>query len=172
MKRELCTVWQIHRRRSFPRKSRGELEQNSGWCPHLHLEGRWPLTNRRSGARLPEELRCPPRPQRSGHGSLERRKQTSRVRGQEHGKPSSRCLHLQRRTKGRAPSHRLLSTPTSSSSGGHWSQHPSPTMSLPCKGKNLSSVKCDDGGTDAGTYGDITKRGNGIQRSPCPATKL
>jgi hypothetical protein len=46
--------------------------------------------------------------------------------------------------------------------GGDWSHHPSLTMSLPCKGKNLPSVKHDDGGTDAGTCSDITKLGNGI----------
>jgi hypothetical protein len=44
-------------------------------------------------------------------------------------------------------------------------------MSLPCKGKNLPSVKHDDGGTDDGTYGDITKLGNGIRRSRYPKTK-
>jgi hypothetical protein len=45
-------------------------------------------------------------------------------------------------------------------------------MSLPCKGKNLPNMKRDDGGTDAGTYGDIMKLGNRIQRSPYRATKL
>jgi hypothetical protein len=45
-------------------------------------------------------------------------------------------------------------------------------MSLPCKGKNLPSAKRNDGGTDTGTYGDITMLGNGIQRSPYLATKL
>jgi hypothetical protein len=45
-------------------------------------------------------------------------------------------------------------------------------MSQPCKGKNLSSVKRDDGGTDAGTCGDITRLGNGTRRSPYPRTKL
>jgi hypothetical protein len=44
-------------------------------------------------------------------------------------------------------------------------------MSLPCKGKNLPSVKRGDGGTDAGTYDDITKLGNRIRRSPYPETK-
>jgi hypothetical protein len=33
-------------------------------------------------------------------------------------------------------------------------------------------MKRDDGGTDAGTYGDITKLRNGIRRSPYPTTKL
>jgi hypothetical protein len=45
-------------------------------------------------------------------------------------------------------------------------------MSLPCKGKNLPSVKRGDGGTDAGTYDDITKLGNRIRHSPYPVTKL
>jgi hypothetical protein len=45
-------------------------------------------------------------------------------------------------------------------------------MSLPCKGKNLPSVKRGDGGTDVRTYGDITKLGNGIRCSPCPVMKL
>jgi hypothetical protein len=44
-------------------------------------------------------------------------------------------------------------------------------MSLPCKGKNLPSMKHDDVGTDVGTCGDITKLGNRIRRSPCPVTK-
>jgi hypothetical protein len=44
-------------------------------------------------------------------------------------------------------------------------------MSLPCKGKNLPSVKHNDGGTDAGTYGDIMKLGNRIRRSLYPETK-
>jgi hypothetical protein len=51
--------------------------------------------------------------------------------------------------------------PTFSSSGGDWSQHPSPTMSQPCMGKNLPSVRHDDGGTDARTCDDITRLGNG-----------
>jgi hypothetical protein len=41
-------------------------------------------------------------------------------------------------------------------------------MSLPCKGKNLPSVKHSDGGIDARTCGDIKRLGNGIQRSPYP----
>ena len=44
-------------------------------------------------------------------------------------------------------------------------------MSLPCKGKNLPSVKHDDGGTDTRTCGGITMLGNGIRRSPYPETK-
>jgi hypothetical protein len=42
-----------------------------------------------------------------------------------------------------------------------------PTM----QGKNLPSMKHDDGRTDVGTYGDITKLGNRIQRSLYPETK-
>jgi hypothetical protein len=45
-------------------------------------------------------------------------------------------------------------------------------MIQPCKGKNLSSVKRGDGGTDARTCGDITRLGNGTRRSPYPRTKL
>jgi hypothetical protein len=33
-------------------------------------------------------------------------------------------------------------------------------------------MKCGDGGTDVGTCGDITRLGNGTQRSPYPGTKL
>jgi hypothetical protein len=44
-------------------------------------------------------------------------------------------------------------------------------MSLPCKGKNLPSVKHDDGGKDAGTCGVIMRLGNGIRHSPYPGTK-
>jgi hypothetical protein len=45
-------------------------------------------------------------------------------------------------------------------------------MSRSCKGKNLPSVKRGDEGIDAGMCGDITRLGNGTQRSPYPGTKL
>jgi hypothetical protein len=83
-------------------------------------------------------------------------------------RPSFRCLRPQRRTERRGPSCGLPSTLMSSSSRG---QHPSPTTSLPCRGKNHTSVKRGDGGTDAGTYSDILKLGNRIRRSPYPETK-
>jgi hypothetical protein len=44
-------------------------------------------------------------------------------------------------------------------------------MSLPCKGRNLPSVKHGDGGTDTRTCSDIMKSGNGVWRSPYPETK-
>jgi hypothetical protein len=44
-------------------------------------------------------------------------------------------------------------------------------MSLPCKGKNLRSVKHDDRGTEVGTCGSITRLGNGIRHSPYLGTK-
>ena len=44
-------------------------------------------------------------------------------------------------------------------------------MSLPCKGRNLPSVMLGDEETDTGTYGDIMKPRNKIQRSPCPEMK-
>ena len=50
---------------------------------------------------------------------------------------------------------------TSSSFRGDWSQRPSPTMSLPCKGWNLPSVMPGDRETGAGTCGDIMKPGTG-----------
>jgi hypothetical protein len=81
-------------------------------------------------------------------------------------------LRPQRRTKRKASSLQLLSTPTSSSSGGDWSRLPSPTTSQPCKGKNLPSVKRDDRGTDTGTCRDIMRLGNRIRRSSYPGTKL
>jgi hypothetical protein len=55
-----------------------------------HLGGSVTLGKRKtsqSGFRLPKKLRCPPRPLRSGHESLGRRKQTSQVREGEHVKP-------------------------------------------------------------------------------------
>jgi hypothetical protein len=70
------------------------------------------------------------------------------------------------------PSHQLLSTPTSSSSGTDWSRLPSPTMSRPYKGKNLPSVKHGNEGTDAGMCGDITRLGNGTLHSPYPGMKF
>jgi hypothetical protein len=44
-------------------------------------------------------------------------------------------------------------------------------MSQPCLGKNLLSEKLDDGGTDAGIFGDITKLGSGTRRSLYPEMK-
>jgi hypothetical protein len=44
-------------------------------------------------------------------------------------------------------------------------------MSQPCKGKNLPSVKHNDGGTDAGTCGNIMRLGNGIRHSSYPGMK-
>jgi hypothetical protein len=44
-------------------------------------------------------------------------------------------------------------------------------MSLPWKGRNLPSMKHGDGGTNAGTCGDIMKPGNGVRHSPYPETK-
>ena len=38
-------------------------------------------------------------------------------------------------------------------------------MSQPCLGKNLLNEKLADGGTVAEIFGDITKQGNGTQRS-------
>jgi hypothetical protein len=71
----------------------------------------------------------------------------------------------------KAPSGWLLSTPTFFSSRGDWSQHLSTTMSLPYKGRNLPSVKPDDGEIYAGTCGDIMMPGNKIRHSPYPETK-
>jgi hypothetical protein len=41
-------------------------------------------------------------------------------------------------------------------------------MILPYKGRNLPSVMPGDEETDDGMCGDIMKRGNRIQHSPCP----
>jgi hypothetical protein len=135
-------------------------------------ERRSPFTNQKLGAYLPEELLCPPRPQRSGNKSLERRRQTSRVRGRDLAESSFWHLRPQRRTERNVPSQQLLSTPTSSSSGEDWSRLPSPTMSRPCKGKNLPSVKLGDEGTNAGMFGDITRFGTGTRHSPYSGTKF
>jgi hypothetical protein len=51
--------------------------------------------------------------------------------------PSFRHLRPQRRTERNSSPQQLLSTPTSSSSGGDWSHLSSPTTSQPCQGKNL-----------------------------------
>jgi hypothetical protein len=53
----------------------------------------------------------------------------------------------------------------SSSSGEEWNHLPSPMTSQSCLGKNLLSEKLADGGTDTEIFGDITKQGNGTQRS-------
>jgi hypothetical protein len=68
--------------------------------------------------------------------------------------------------EGNSPPLQLLSTPTSSLSGGDWSRLPSLTTSQPCRGKNLPSEKLGDEGTDAGIFGDITKLGSGTQCNP------
>jgi hypothetical protein len=81
-------------------------------------------------------------------------------------KLSFRHLRPQRRTKRNSSPQQLLSTPTSSSSGGEWRHLPSLTASQPCQVKNLPSEKLDDGGTDAGIFGDIMRLGSGTQRSP------
>jgi hypothetical protein len=44
-------------------------------------------------------------------------------------------------------------------------------MNQPFLGKNLFSEKLADGGTDARIFGDITKPGNRIRRSPYPEMK-
>jgi hypothetical protein len=79
-------------------------------------------------------------------------------------------LRPQRTERDSSPQH-LLSTPTSSSSGGEWSLLPCPTTSQPCQEKNLPSGKLDDGGTNAGIFGNITRLGNRTQRSPYPGMK-
>jgi hypothetical protein len=43
--------------------------------------------------------------------------------------------------------------------------------SQPCLGKNLLSEKLADGGTNAGTFGDITKLGSGTRHSLYPEMK-
>jgi hypothetical protein len=43
--------------------------------------------------------------------------------------------------------------------------------SQPCLVKNLLSEKLADGGTDAKIFGNITKQGNGTQRSLYPEMK-
>jgi hypothetical protein len=44
-------------------------------------------------------------------------------------------------------------------------------MSQPCLGRNLLSEKLANGGTNAGIFDDITKLGNGTQRSLYPKVK-
>jgi hypothetical protein len=68
--------------------------------------------------------------------------------------------------EGRKGARQLLSTPSSSSSGGDWSRLPSPTTIQPFQGKNLTSEKLGDEEIDAGIFGDIPKLGSGTQRNP------
>ena len=56
------------------------------------------------------------------------------------------------------------STPTSSSSG-EWSHPPSLMTNRPRLEKNHLNENPADGGTDAGTFDDITQPENGIQSS-------
>jgi hypothetical protein len=76
------------------------------------------LASRKSGIYLPEELCCPLRPQRSGHGLQGRKKRAFLERGRSSTKLSFQHLCPQRRTERDSPSRQLLSTPTSFSSGG------------------------------------------------------
>jgi hypothetical protein len=85
---------------------------------------------------------------------------------------SSRYLHPQMRMGRRTPPYILLSTLMSSSFRGDWIHCPSPTMSLPYRGRNLPSVMPGDGETDTETCTDITKPKNGTQRNPYLGTKL
>ena len=82
---------------------------------------RLPLTSREPGIHLPEEPRCPLRPQRSGHG-LQGKKEAS---GMEAVKLSFRHLRPQRRTEKNSSPQQPLSILTSSSSDGYWSHLPS-----------------------------------------------
>jgi hypothetical protein len=70
-----------------------------------------------------------------------------------------------------SPPQQLISTLTSSSLRGDWSHLPSPTTSQPCQRKNLPNEKLDDGGTDAGIFGDIMRLGSGTHRSLYPGMK-
>jgi hypothetical protein len=88
-----------------------------------------------------------------------------------HNEQSSQYLCPQRRMGRSTPPYLLLSTLTSSSFMGDWRHRPSPTMNLPCRGRNLPIVMPDDGETDAGMCGDITKPRNGTQRNPYLGTK-
>jgi hypothetical protein len=86
-------------------------------------------------------------------------------------KLSFQHLRPQRRMEMNLSPQQLLSTPTSSSSGGEWSHLPSATTSQPCQGKKLPSEKLGDGGTDVEIFGDITRLGRGTQHSPYPRMK-
>jgi hypothetical protein len=44
-------------------------------------------------------------------------------------------------------------------------------MNPPCRGRNLPNAMLGDGEIGAGTYDDITKPENGIQRNPSLGTK-
>ena len=81
------------------------------------------------------------------------------------------CLRPQRRTERRSSRQLLHSTPTSSSSGEEWNRILSPTMKQLHQEKNLFIESLAGGGTDADIFGDITKLGNGIRRSPYRETR-
>jgi hypothetical protein len=108
------------------------------------------LTSQESRIYPPEELCCPLRPQRSGHGLQGRKKQAFLKRGQSSAKLSFHPLRPQRRMERNSPSRRLLSTLTSFSSGADWNHLPSPMTNRPCRGKNLPSVKHSDKENEAG----------------------
>jgi hypothetical protein len=81
------------------------------------------------------------------------------------------CLRPQRRTETRSSRQLLHSTPVSSSSGEEWNRILYPTMNQLHQEKNLSIGNLADGGTDAEIFGDITRPGNEIRRSPYRETR-
>jgi hypothetical protein len=81
-----------------------------------------------------------------------------------------KCLHPQRRAEGSSSLRQFHSTLMSSSSG-EWSRPPSPTTNQLRPGKNLLSGNPADEETDAETFDDITRPGNGTQRNPYHETR-
>jgi hypothetical protein len=163
MKRELYIASRIRRRESLPQHTPERPEQSKKKRNLQRSEQRLPPANQEQRVHLPGELRCPPLPQRHGHRSLgERRRTRSRI-----VKLLFWYLRPQRRTERSSSLRRFHSTPTSSSSEEEWNQLPSPTMNQPRQEKNLFSGNLADEGTNAETFGDITKPESGTRHSPC-----
>jgi hypothetical protein len=93
-------------------------------------------------------------------------KEWTRITRKRPGKSKSffPFLRPQRRTERKSPRQQHHSTPTSSSSG-EWSRPPSLTTNRPRLERNHLNENPADGGTDAGTFDDITRPENGIRSS-------
>jgi hypothetical protein len=81
----------------------GELEQDSRQRNLLRPRQRLLLASQEPKIYLPEELRCPLRPQRSGHGLQGRKKQAFLERERSSAELSFRHLRPQRRTERNSP---------------------------------------------------------------------
>jgi hypothetical protein len=112
MKKELYIASRIRWRKSLLQQSPEKSEQSRKKRSLQRSEQRLPPASQEQRVHLPEELRCPPLPQRHGHRSLgERRRTRSRI-----VKLLFWYLRPQRRTERSLSLQWSHSTPTSSSS--------------------------------------------------------